>query len=70
MDWKEIILENRLEKMIKEKLENEDDGFKKEYYVCKMNIIIVYFCFIFLLFRIFWIMYEIRYINIRWRKYN
>ncbi|XP_052695813.1 receptor-type tyrosine-protein phosphatase mu-like [Crassostrea angulata] len=32
LDRKETTLENRLEKMIKEKSENEDDGFKKEYH--------------------------------------
>lgn len=70
LDRKETTLENRLEKMIKEKSENEDDGFKKEYHVCKMYTITVYFSFIFLLPRTFWIMHETRYINIRWRKYN
>lgn len=49
VDCKEATLENRLEKMIEEKSENGDDGFKKEYHVCKMYIITVHFSFIFLL---------------------
>nr|XP_034320249.1 receptor-type tyrosine-protein phosphatase kappa-like [Crassostrea gigas] len=32
LERKETTLENRLEKMIEEKSENEDDGFKKEYH--------------------------------------
>lgn len=53
LDRKETTLENRLEKMIREKSENEDDGFKNEYHVCKMYTITVYFSFIFLLPRTF-----------------
>lgn len=53
LERKETTLENRLEKMIEEKSENEDDGFKKEYHVCKMHTITEYFSFIFLLHRTF-----------------
>lgn len=53
LERKETTLENRLEKMIEEKSENEDDGFKKEYHVCKMYTITEYFSFIFLLHRTF-----------------
>lgn len=52
-DRKETTLENRLEKMVEEKSENKDDGFKKEYHVCTMYIITVHFSFIFLLPRTF-----------------
>lgn len=47
MDRKEATLENRLEKMIEEKSKNEDDGFKKEYDVCKMYTIAMHFFCIF-----------------------
>lgn len=50
MDRKEATLENRLEKMVEEKSKNEDDGFKKEYDVCKMYTITMHF------FCIFWLL--------------
>lgn len=53
MDRKKATLENRLEKFIKERSKNEDDGFKKEYDVCKMYTITMHFSFIFFLLKHF-----------------